>query len=173
MLCFIEEPIISMRSPSRPPCSVALAPTTEVTRIPSRSNSASARSTLPGVASSGRRAPSTMPRGWRAPGARHVQVPSSRLLVSSISILRPMPSDNATNVGGRYFLRGLCEAPRPSVSTSMPAAYPARRGTEFSSSTDPERSLRALRVAVLGGLSPGRVRQGPRCPLSWTVAGST
>ncbi len=45
---------------------------------------------------SGSRVASSEPCGWRAPGARQVQVPSSRLLVSSMSILRVM------RVGPRY-----------------------------------------------------------------------
>lgn len=48
----------------------------------------SARSTSPTLVSAGRIEPANTPLGWRAPAARHVQVPSSRELVSSMSILR-------------------------------------------------------------------------------------
>src|ERR1700730_11014672 len=51
--------------------------------------------------------PSTTPRGFRAPAARHVQVPSGRELVSSISILRAISlnlqrQQVAVTVPGRY-----------------------------------------------------------------------
>ena len=56
------------------------------TVIPSMSMSASARRTSPTLAPPGRTDPSSRPFGWRAPAARHVQVPSGRVLVSSISM---------------------------------------------------------------------------------------
>jgi hypothetical protein len=107
VLCWVGVPRISMRSPSRPPRPADFGPMIDVTSIPSRSNSASARRTIPGVASAGSRSPSTTPRGWRAPGARQVHVPSARLLVSSISILRPMPIDHASNEVVADFLEGF------------------------------------------------------------------
>ena len=55
---------------------------------PSSPPSASALSTEPIAAVSGTRSPLTSPLGWRAPAARHVQVPSGRWLVSSISSRR-------------------------------------------------------------------------------------
>ena len=61
---------------------------TAVISRPSSPPSASALSTLPTAAASGRRSPRTSPLGRRAPAARHVQVPSSRWLVSSISSRR-------------------------------------------------------------------------------------
>ncbi len=108
------DPTISMRAAfsARAP---SLGASTDVTTMPSRSNSASARSTSPTLAPSGRRVPSREPRGWRAPGARHVHVPSSRLLVSSMSILRVI------GVGPRYRRHrhgenlSLVPVPTPSV----------------------------------------------------------
>ena len=55
---------------------------------PSSPPSASALRTVPTDAVSGTRSPLTSPLGWRAPAARHVQVPSARWLVSSISSRR-------------------------------------------------------------------------------------
>ena len=60
----------------------------ESTRVPSRSVSTSARRTSFTDAPEGTTEDSTTPFGSRAPAARHVQVPSSRLLVSSISMRR-------------------------------------------------------------------------------------
>jgi len=54
--------------------------------IPSISTSASTRSTSPTFDPPGRRLTATVPRGWRAPAARQVNVSSSLALVSSISI---------------------------------------------------------------------------------------
>ena len=59
---------------------------TAVISIPSMNCSVSARSRSPTETPSGRRVASTAPRGSRAPAARHVHEPSSRLLVSSISM---------------------------------------------------------------------------------------
>jgi len=101
----LRVPRTSMRSEERSLRSLDLAPITEVTKIPSSSNSASARNTSPGEASCGTICPATTPRGWRAPGARQVQSPSGRLEVSSMSILRAMPEDNATNECSRFFPR--------------------------------------------------------------------
>src|SRR5687768_15403327 len=56
--------------------------------MPSISNSASTRSTSPTLAPAGSSCASRTPFGCLAPAARHVQVPSSRELVSSISIRR-------------------------------------------------------------------------------------
>ncbi len=70
------EPMISMRAAFSVRVA-ALGAWTDVTTMPSRSNSASARTTSPTLTPSGSRVPSSVPRGWRAPGARHVQVPSS------------------------------------------------------------------------------------------------
>ena len=61
---------------------------TEVTAIPSMPNSASARTTSPAFAPPYSSDPSSVPRGLSAPAARHVQVPSGRALVSSISMRR-------------------------------------------------------------------------------------
>jgi hypothetical protein len=58
--------------------------------MPSSSNSASARTTSPTLAPSYSTEASSTPFGWRAPAARHVQLPSSRTLVSSTSILWDM-----------------------------------------------------------------------------------
>ena len=58
------------------------------TRLPSRSVSISARKVSLTTAPLGTTSASTTPLGSRAPAARHVHVPSGRLLVSSISILR-------------------------------------------------------------------------------------
>ncbi len=108
------DPTISMRA-AFSTLAPSLGASTEVTTMPSRSNSASARSTSPTLAPSGRRVPSSDPRGWRAPGARHVHVPSSRLLVSSMSILRVI------GVGPRYRRHrhgenlSLVPVPTPSV----------------------------------------------------------
>ena len=60
------------------------------TLMPSSSCSTSTLSSSPTLAPLGRIAPSSVPRGWRAPAARHVQVPSSSALVSSMSIRRDM-----------------------------------------------------------------------------------
>jgi len=57
-----------------------------VTVIPSTSTSTSAFTTSPVLAPGCRRPPSRTPLGWRAPAARHVQDPSGRELVSSMSI---------------------------------------------------------------------------------------
>ncbi len=103
MLCGVVVPRISIRSAGRALRSLAFVPRIDVTRIPSSSKSASARRTFPGAASGGMSSPSTTPRGSRAPGARQVHVPSSRLLVSSISILRPMPTDHASNDARAHF----------------------------------------------------------------------
>jgi len=61
---------------------------TETTVMPSMPNSASARTTSPAFAPPYRRAASSEPRGFSAPAARQVQVPSGRALVSSISMRR-------------------------------------------------------------------------------------
>src|SRR5205814_10284129 len=74
--------IISRRSG---PADLVLGCETDVTLMPSMFCSASARMTSPTLAPSGRSLPSSTPLGWRAPAARHVQVPSPRELVSSIS----------------------------------------------------------------------------------------
>ena len=68
---------------------------TPVIRIPSTSCSVSTRRRSPTETPSGIRRESTAPRGSRAPTARQVQLPSSRQLVSSISI-----RDTASNVSG-------------------------------------------------------------------------
>jgi RNA polymerase sigma-70 factor (ECF subfamily) len=62
-----------------------------VTVMPSTSTCTSARMTSPTFDPSGSSEPSSVPLGWRAPAARHVQLPSGRELVSSISIrgIRP------------------------------------------------------------------------------------
>jgi hypothetical protein len=146
--------------------------------MPSRSNSASARRTLPGEASAGNRSPSTTPRGSRAPGARHVHVPSSRLLVSSMSILRAMPSDNATNDGGEGILDGTrsglrLSAYRPHchlgcclhchlgccLHCHLLCRLQSRLHSAESASGTPRQG--------------GGVRQGPRCPYPGTVAWGT
>jgi len=77
------DPTISMRSVSTFFWATICA---DRTVIPSMSISASARSTSPTLAPPGRTDPSSMPFGCRAPAARHVQVPSGRALVSSISM---------------------------------------------------------------------------------------
>ena len=64
----------------------ALSASTEVTSMPSMNCSTSTRRTSPTTAPVGTSDPPTEPLGWRAPAARHVQLPSSRVLVSSISI---------------------------------------------------------------------------------------
>lgn len=64
----------------------ALGGKTAVTVMPSTPTSTSARSCRPTVPSAGTKLPATTPLGWRAPAARHVQVPSSRRLVSSMSM---------------------------------------------------------------------------------------
>ena len=64
--------------------------TTPVISMPSTKNSASTRSTSPTLASPVISEPATVPRGALAPAARQVHVPSSRELVSSMSILRGM-----------------------------------------------------------------------------------
>ena len=165
VLCCIVVPRISMRSPSRPRCSAVLEPTTEVTRMPSRSNSASARRTMPGThqRATGRR---RRPRAARALlGARHVQVPSSRLLVSSMSILRPMPSDNATNDGGEDIRDRVRSGFRPDPCRNEPPSVPPLV-TPF--------LLPVYHLLLAGGPpSGGRVRQGSRCPYPGTVAGGT
>jgi hypothetical protein len=56
--------------------------------MPSIPNSASARTTSPALASLYSSEASRVPRGCRAPAARHVQVPSGRALVNSISMRR-------------------------------------------------------------------------------------
>jgi hypothetical protein len=61
---------------------------TDTMVMPSISNSASARRTSPALAPPGSRPPSSTPRGSRAPAARHVQEPSGRALVNSISMRR-------------------------------------------------------------------------------------
>ena len=128
------EPMISMRATFSARGS-SLGASTEVTTMPSRSNSASARRMSPTLAPSGRRAPSSEPRGWRAPGARQVHVPSSRLLVSSMSILRVI------GVGPRY------RRHRHGENTSLaPSPAPVRScfcgGSENTGQTRPE----AMRV---------------------------
>ena len=67
-----------------------LVGTTPVISMPSTKNSASTFSTSPTLALAGISEAATVPRGALAPAARHVQVPSSRELVSSMSILRGM-----------------------------------------------------------------------------------
>jgi len=59
---------------------------TAVISMPSTNCSVSARSRSPTETPSGSSVASTAPRGSRAPAALHVQEPSSRLLVSSISM---------------------------------------------------------------------------------------
>ena len=54
--------------------------------MPSMNCSNSTRRTSPTDEPPGTRSAWTEPFGWRAPAARHVQSPSSRVLVSSISI---------------------------------------------------------------------------------------
>ena len=72
---------------------------------PSSPPSASALSTVPTEAVSGTRSPLTSPLGWRAPAARHVQVPSGRWLVSSISSRRDT-AHKATRLHSRNAPRG-------------------------------------------------------------------
>ena len=83
---------------------------TAVTKMPSIWISASTRNTSPTATLGGSKALSTEPRGSRAPGARQVQVPSSRRLVSSMSILRGMADDHATRVAYRHEFREGSEA---------------------------------------------------------------
>ena len=64
---------------------LALAGSTDVTVMPSTSTTTSARRTSPTFDPSGSSVPSRAPLGWRAPAARHVQEPSGRELVSSMS----------------------------------------------------------------------------------------
>ena len=83
-------PTTSIR-PSR--CSgerVGLAEISEMTSIPSRPVSISARRMAPVVSPSGTSAPSSTPLGCRAPAARQVHEPSAILLVNSISMRRDM-----------------------------------------------------------------------------------
>ncbi len=98
------DPMISMRAGLGLSAAAERAVAADVTTMPSMSNSASARRTSPTPAPVGTTVPSTVPRGSRAPAARHVQVPSSRLLVSSISILRAMAGDNATLAARRQWI---------------------------------------------------------------------
>jgi len=92
------EPSTSMRVPFSASPRESLTACTAVTKMPSSSKSASALKTSPTAAPDGSRVPSTEPRGWRAPGARQVHDPSSRRLVSSMSIFRDMAGDHATRV---------------------------------------------------------------------------
>ena len=66
-------------------CDLSRCGTTERTVMPSMSKSASIFSTSPTFDSFGRSDDSTTPFGTLAPAARHVHVPSSRVLVNSIS----------------------------------------------------------------------------------------
>jgi hypothetical protein len=77
--------IISRRSGSR---DRALEGTTATIVMPSNSKSASTRNTSPTRPWSATIDPGITPRGWRAPAARQVQLPSSLEEVSSISIRR-------------------------------------------------------------------------------------
>ena len=77
--------IISIRSGSR---DRPLEGITATIVMPSNSKSASTRNTSPTRPWSATIDPGITPRGWRAPAARQVQLPSSREEVSSISIRR-------------------------------------------------------------------------------------
>ena len=79
---------------ARAPC----AGTIDSTSTPSRPDSTSARSTSPIVALDGTSVASSVPRGSRAPAARHVNRPSSSLLVSSISMRRATARNLAVRV---------------------------------------------------------------------------
>jgi hypothetical protein len=65
--------------------SFCLVGSTPTIVMPSSSTSASTRKTSPTLAPAGSNEAMTLPLGWRAPAARHVNV-SSRRLVSSTSI---------------------------------------------------------------------------------------
>ena len=102
--------------------------------MPSISNSASARTTSPALAPSYRSEPSTTPRGFSAPAARQVQVPSGRALVSSMSILRAMTAQPTTLVacrsgwGARVRSR-RCAPSRSSSCTASPRRSSATGGS--------------------------------------------
>ena len=110
---------------SRRPISAFLAFTgaTDVTVIPSTSTTTSARRTSPTLEPSGRIDPSRAPLGWRAPAARHVQVPSERALVSSIS-MRGMPDAKLAERSMSRF--GEAARPNPSRRAYHPLC-PNRR----------------------------------------------
>lgn len=84
---------------------------TETIEIPSTSKSASTRSTSPTRGESGRSFVGTTPRGSRAPAARQVQVPSSRLLVNSMSIRRDMITVKLQRRGGRHVTAPFRDGP--------------------------------------------------------------
>jgi len=69
------------------------------TAMPSSPISTSARRMVPTAPPTGTNSPLTRPFGWRAPAARQVQVPSSLLLVNSISIRRDMRRTRYRAVG--------------------------------------------------------------------------
>ena len=77
------DPSISINSGA---CRSSLPGSTEVTSIPSMNCSNSTRRMSPTEEPPGTRSAWTEPFGCRAPAARHVQSPSSRVLVSSTSI---------------------------------------------------------------------------------------
>src|SRR3546814_3713991 len=84
------------------------------------------------VCSSDLMPPSTVPLGALAPAARHVQLPSSRALVSSISILRGMAlAPRGVGRTGRALAPGEGPQPYPPPrrrTQPFPAGRPLTRG---------------------------------------------
>ena len=97
---------------------LALGGVTDVIVMPSTSKSASAATTSPTLASGYSSEDATTPLGWRAPAARQVQVPSSRALVSSTSILRGIGLPSYRTFGGAPLPLSGCSCIAAAISSS-------------------------------------------------------
>ena len=92
-------PSTSMRSVGRLSSFARLGASAR-TVVPSRVVSTSARRTVPGVVPSGTSAATTVPRGWRAPAARHVHASGETWAVSSMSMRWAIPADTLVRSEG-------------------------------------------------------------------------
>ena len=154
---------------------------TDTTVIPSSSNSASTRRTLPTFAPSSSSLPAITPRGSRAPAARHVQVPSCRAEVSSISKRLAMPTVNLPppqapreyrrrNPASRLPLHSRRAKLRIANRTPRAPRWPSRKALRGScdnrQARDPRPAGRQLasesNTDGSAGSSPRRVLDGPR-----------
>ena len=131
------------------------------TEVPSRLVSTSARRTSPVLEPDGSSDPSTTPLGSRAPAARQVHDPSSRALVSSISMRRDT-ADQGTGYTALHRL-GRCRRCGSTSGSTRPARS---RGSPRGGScrTAPERSLtvrwRSFSLAILHEDEPAVGRRG-------------
>ena len=126
-----------------------LAGTTAVISMPSTKNSASTFRTSPALAPGGSSAVATVPLGALAPAARQVQVPSSRELVSSMSILRGMRERSR---GGRRRTRSRCGPSGVNNRTRAPRGAPNDLDRRWVSGAPSRRAARRALLRRAGGL---------------------